>query len=337
MRGNTESGNVVSSHSSAWGASSLVAKLRIDSRSCSCSSVKMKCLRCALEVGLAARSRRWPCGVSIGAALASVRRRSRASVAKLIGTLTHESAKVNSRDCSLPAGSLIQVRMRPCPPRRFSTTVDDDGVATITLNDPDTRNALSAELLGGLIEAFERAREERGALRGARLLARAAPSPRAPTSAASPPTTALVHKHFGSERFVGAVQAHRRAGQADRLRGAWARARGRARHRARLRSDRRLRGGQLRHARDQHRHLPLHDHGAHLSQRAAQEGQRAAAARRALERAGGARRRHRQQGRPRRGARRARGRLGRQAGREVARDHAPRQGGHAPPAGHGAR
>ncbi len=35
-----------------------------------------------------------------------------------------------------------------------------DGVATITLNDPDTRNALSPELLGGLIGCFERAREE---------------------------------------------------------------------------------------------------------------------------------------------------------------------------------
>ena len=47
MRRKTESGNVVSSHSSACGASSLTAKSRIDSRSCSCSSVKMKCLRLA--------------------------------------------------------------------------------------------------------------------------------------------------------------------------------------------------------------------------------------------------------------------------------------------------
>jgi enoyl-CoA hydratase/carnithine racemase len=34
------------------------------------------------------------------------------------------------------------------------------GVATITLNDPDTRNALSPELLGGLVAAFERARDD---------------------------------------------------------------------------------------------------------------------------------------------------------------------------------
>ena len=52
MRGKTESGNVVSSHSSACGASSLVAKLRIDSRSASCSSVKMKCRLEAAVVGL---------------------------------------------------------------------------------------------------------------------------------------------------------------------------------------------------------------------------------------------------------------------------------------------
>ena len=43
MRGNTQSGKVVSSHSSACGRSSLSTNVWIDSRSCSCSSVKMKC------------------------------------------------------------------------------------------------------------------------------------------------------------------------------------------------------------------------------------------------------------------------------------------------------
>ena len=38
------------------GASSLIAKLRIDSRSCSCSSVKMKCLRLALKSGFSTLS-----------------------------------------------------------------------------------------------------------------------------------------------------------------------------------------------------------------------------------------------------------------------------------------
>ncbi len=77
-----------------------------------------------------------------------------------------------------------------------------DGVATITLNDPGTRNALSPQLLGGLIESFERARDD-DAVRcvvlrsshdktfssGANLGGFGADAP-------------LVHKHFGSERFV---------------------------------------------------------------------------------------------------------------------------------------
>jgi enoyl-CoA hydratase/carnithine racemase len=38
--------------------------------------------------------------------------------------------------------------------------VADSGVATITLDQPDTRNALSDELLGELIDAFTTARED---------------------------------------------------------------------------------------------------------------------------------------------------------------------------------
>jgi enoyl-CoA hydratase len=80
--------------------------------------------------------------------------------------------------------------------------LDGAGVARITLNDPDTRNALSPELLGGLIASFERAREdeevrcvvlasshERTFSSGANLGGFAADAP-------------LVHRHFGSERFV---------------------------------------------------------------------------------------------------------------------------------------
>jgi enoyl-CoA hydratase/carnithine racemase len=40
---------------------------------------------------------------------------------------------------------------------RYATT---DGVATITLDQPDTRNALSDELLDDLIGAFEAARDD---------------------------------------------------------------------------------------------------------------------------------------------------------------------------------
>ncbi|HEY4811455.1 MAG TPA: enoyl-CoA hydratase-related protein [Solirubrobacteraceae bacterium] len=77
------------------------------------------------------------------------------------------------------------------------------GIATITLNDPDTRNALSPELLGGLTAAFERARDddavrcvvltsshEKTFSSGANLGGFGAEAP-------------LVEKHFGSERFVG--------------------------------------------------------------------------------------------------------------------------------------
>jgi enoyl-CoA hydratase len=81
--------------------------------------------------------------------------------------------------------------------------VADSGVASITLNDPDTRNALSAEMLAGLITAFERARDapevhcivlvsshERTFSSGANLGGFAGDE-------------SLVDRHFGSERFVG--------------------------------------------------------------------------------------------------------------------------------------
>jgi enoyl-CoA hydratase/carnithine racemase len=77
-----------------------------------------------------------------------------------------------------------------------------EAVATITLNDPGTRNALSVEMLDGLLHAFAQA-EADAAVRcvvlrsshekvfssGANLGGFAAEVP-------------LVHKHFGSEKFV---------------------------------------------------------------------------------------------------------------------------------------
>jgi enoyl-CoA hydratase/carnithine racemase len=79
--------------------------------------------------------------------------------------------------------------------------IADSGVATIALDQPDTRNALSDELLGELIAAFEAARDD-AAVRcvvltsthettfsaGGNLAGFAADVP-------------LVHKHFGTERF----------------------------------------------------------------------------------------------------------------------------------------
>ena len=80
--------------------------------------------------------------------------------------------------------------------------VAEDGVATITLNDPDTRNALSVELLGGLYEAFEVARAEDRV----RCVVLASSHERTFSSGANlggfAADEALVHKHFGTERFV---------------------------------------------------------------------------------------------------------------------------------------
>jgi enoyl-CoA hydratase len=79
--------------------------------------------------------------------------------------------------------------------------ISDQHVATISLNQPDTRNALSDQLLGELIEALQAARadddvrcvvltstHDRVFSAGANLGGFAADVP-------------LVHKHFGTERF----------------------------------------------------------------------------------------------------------------------------------------
>ncbi len=80
--------------------------------------------------------------------------------------------------------------------------VDEGGVATITLNDPDTRNALSIELLGGLYESFEAARADQRV----RCVVLASSHERTFSSGANlggfAADEALVHKHFGTERFV---------------------------------------------------------------------------------------------------------------------------------------
>jgi len=78
-----------------------------------------------------------------------------------------------------------------------------DGVATITLNEPDTRNALSPGLLQGLIDAFEHARDDPSA----RCVVLASSHEKTFSSGANLGGFAgevpLVHKHFGSDRFVG--------------------------------------------------------------------------------------------------------------------------------------
>ena len=85
--------------------------------------------------------------------------------------------------------------------------VRDDGVATIALDQPDTRNALSNELLTDLIGAFELARAD-DAVRCVVLTSTHETVFSAGGSldqfAAEVP---LVHKHFGTERFPRLFQA----------------------------------------------------------------------------------------------------------------------------------
>jgi enoyl-CoA hydratase len=77
-----------------------------------------------------------------------------------------------------------------------------NGVATITLNQPDTRNALSNEVLGELIAAFEAARDDDAV----RCVVLTSSHDRVFSSGANLGGFAgdvpLIHKHFGSDRFV---------------------------------------------------------------------------------------------------------------------------------------
>src|SRR5262249_28883757 len=79
----------------------------------------------------------------------------------------------------------------------------DRGVATITLNDPQTRNSLSAEMLSGLISAFERARDEQQG----RCVGLASSHERTFSAGANlgalQADCPVVHRHFPSDGFVG--------------------------------------------------------------------------------------------------------------------------------------
>lgn len=76
------------------------------------------------------------------------------------------------------------------------------GVARITLNEPSTRNALSQEVLDGLISSFQRAREDDAV----RVVVLASSHETVFSSGANLGGFAgdvpLVHKHFGTDRFV---------------------------------------------------------------------------------------------------------------------------------------
>jgi 3-hydroxypropionyl-coenzyme A dehydratase len=79
--------------------------------------------------------------------------------------------------------------------------VDDGGVATIALDQPDTRNALSDQLLGELIAALEAARDEPEV----RCVVLASTHDRVFSAGANlggfAADVPLVHKHFGTEKF----------------------------------------------------------------------------------------------------------------------------------------
>jgi len=79
--------------------------------------------------------------------------------------------------------------------------VADSGVATITLDQPETRNALSDELLGELIAVFEAARRDEAV----RCVVLTSSHDRVFSSGANlggfAADVPLVHKHLGTERF----------------------------------------------------------------------------------------------------------------------------------------
>ncbi|MGZ4202292.1 MAG: enoyl-CoA hydratase/isomerase family protein [Thermoleophilaceae bacterium] len=80
--------------------------------------------------------------------------------------------------------------------------VAETGVATITLNQPDTRNALSAELLSELIDALESARDDEAA----RCVVLASSHEKVWSSGANlsgfGAAVPLVRKHLGTQRFI---------------------------------------------------------------------------------------------------------------------------------------
>lgn len=76
-----------------------------------------------------------------------------------------------------------------------------DGVATISLNQPDTRNALSDELIDALLDAFARARDDEGVRCVVLASTHATTFSAGGNLAGFAADVPLVHKHEGIERF----------------------------------------------------------------------------------------------------------------------------------------
>jgi enoyl-CoA hydratase/carnithine racemase len=80
--------------------------------------------------------------------------------------------------------------------------VADTGVATVTLDDPGTRNSLSNQLLGELIEAFEAARNDDAVRCVVLASSHESVFSSGGNVAQFAADTPLVHRHFATERFV---------------------------------------------------------------------------------------------------------------------------------------
>src|SRR5437868_5037049 len=80
--------------------------------------------------------------------------------------------------------------------------VGDGGIATIALDDPDTRNSMSNDLLGEVIEAFEEAKRDDAI----RCIVLTSTHEKVFSSGGNvaqfAADTPLVHRHFATERFV---------------------------------------------------------------------------------------------------------------------------------------
>jgi enoyl-CoA hydratase/carnithine racemase len=91
--------------------------------------------------------------------------------------------------------------------------VDGEGVATIALDSPENRNALSNELLSELIAAFEQARDDEAV----RCVVLASTHEKVFSAGGNLDQFAadvpLVHKHFGTERFPRLFQLIGRLGK----------------------------------------------------------------------------------------------------------------------------
>jgi enoyl-CoA hydratase len=81
-----------------------------------------------------------------------------------------------------------------------------DGVATLTLNDPATRNSLSVELIGGLVDGLRRAREDDAV----RCVVLASSHEKVFSSGANlggfSVDVSLVHKHFATDGLLGLLK-----------------------------------------------------------------------------------------------------------------------------------